>query len=478
MIPYFLHPSNKKKIYVLLDVCHMLKLVRNTLAEKEIILDKDGGKILWQYLVDLHKLQNDEGLRLGNKLKKAHIQWKQQKMKVNLAAQSLSSSVADAIEYCATILKFPQFQGSEATVKFLRMFDHLFDVLNSRNPLAKGYKSPLRVRNQHIWDPFLNEAFTYISGLKEPSGTPMTTSRRKTGFVGFLTAIKSTKEIFNEMVGKESAPLKYLLTYKLSQDHLELFFGAIRTAGGFNNNPTTQQFTAAYKRLLLRSHIDGENGNCEKRDPIEILSAVTNSFKINGKDVTMTNAALIRKYDLQERVPMQSDHDYCDLPNVVRISEYKEAVISYIAGFVAKAVAKKTPCHKCCHVLGSPDTTASSQFLLLKDCGNLYKPSQSVTTVCKETEKCFQRMLTATDGKLPITTSILSTINISSLFTELDDHMYDSTVDDNHIYALIKEIISCYCKVRLYHLGKETTSKISDKNIRKKLTKLVLFNHQ
>ena len=61
-------------------------------------------------------------------------------VKVNLAAQSLSSSVADAIEYCATILKLPQFQGSEATVKFLRMFDHLFDVLNSRNPrmLSKG----------------------------------------------------------------------------------------------------------------------------------------------------------------------------------------------------------------------------------------------------------------------------------------------------------------------------------------------------
>ena len=98
---------------------------------------------------------------------------------------------------------------------------------------------------------------------------------------------------------------------------------------------------------------------------------MTNSCKINGKDVTMTNAALIRKYDLQERVPMQSDHDYSDLPNVVRISVYKEAVISYISGFVAKAVTKKTPCHKCCHVLGSPDTTASSQFLLLKDCGNL-----------------------------------------------------------------------------------------------------------
>ena len=52
MIPYFPHPQNKdEKIWVLLDVCHMLKLVRNTLAEKGIILDKNNGKILWQYLV-------------------------------------------------------------------------------------------------------------------------------------------------------------------------------------------------------------------------------------------------------------------------------------------------------------------------------------------------------------------------------------------------------------------------------------------
>ena len=131
-------------------------------------------------------------------------------MKVNLAAQSLSSSVADAIEYCATTLKLPQFQGSQATVKFIRHFDHLFDVLNSRNPLAKGYKSPLRASNKHVWDPFFDEVYKYISGLKEPSGVLMTKSRRKTGFIGFLTAIKSTKEMFHELVGKVNAPLNYL----------------------------------------------------------------------------------------------------------------------------------------------------------------------------------------------------------------------------------------------------------------------------
>ena len=57
------------------------------------------------------KLQDKEGLRLGNKLKLAHIQWRQQKMKVNLAAQALSASLADAIEYCTEVLKLEQFQG-------------------------------------------------------------------------------------------------------------------------------------------------------------------------------------------------------------------------------------------------------------------------------------------------------------------------------------------------------------------------------
>ena len=134
-------------------------------------------------------------------------------------------------------------------------------------------------------------------------------TRRKTGFIRFLAAIKSTKEIFHNLVETKEAPLKYLLTYKLSQDHLELFFGAVRSAGGFNNNPTTQQFTAAYKHLLLRSHIEGGKGNCEKRDPIDILSVLGDSCKINNM-VTITNAALIRKYDLTERSPVQSEHEY------------------------------------------------------------------------------------------------------------------------------------------------------------------------
>ncbi len=63
---YFTHPLDKnKKIYVLLDVCHMLKLVRNTLGSFGTLVDKDGKKICWKYIVELQKLQDEEGLRLG-----------------------------------------------------------------------------------------------------------------------------------------------------------------------------------------------------------------------------------------------------------------------------------------------------------------------------------------------------------------------------------------------------------------------------
>ena len=85
--PYFPHlVQPEKKVHILFDVCHMLKLIRNTLGDGGIIVDGSGKKIFWKYIDDLHKLQDNEGLRLGNKLKTIHIKWRQQKMKVNLAA--------------------------------------------------------------------------------------------------------------------------------------------------------------------------------------------------------------------------------------------------------------------------------------------------------------------------------------------------------------------------------------------------------
>ncbi len=72
-----------------------------------------------------------------NKLHKAHINWKAAPMKVSYAIQVFSQIVPDAIETCTQDLNLEQFQGSEAIVDFIHVFDKLFDALNSHNPLGK-----------------------------------------------------------------------------------------------------------------------------------------------------------------------------------------------------------------------------------------------------------------------------------------------------------------------------------------------------
>ena len=126
----FVNPSiPSQNVYALLDVCHMLKLVRNCFATCELLKNRDGGIIKWLYIDQLQKLQHDEGLHLANKLRKAKLQWQSQKKKVNLATPTLSSSVADAMEFCSQDIKIAAFNNSQATCKFIRMFDHLFDIL-------------------------------------------------------------------------------------------------------------------------------------------------------------------------------------------------------------------------------------------------------------------------------------------------------------------------------------------------------------
>jgi hypothetical protein len=261
-------------------------------------------------------------------------------MKVNLAAQALSSSVADALEYCEGKLKLPQFQGCGPTVQCICVFDHIFDVLNSRNPL----------------------------------------------------------------------------TYKMSHDHLELFFSAVRACGGRNNNPTTRQFVAAYKQLLMRHNIEGGRGNCTPQDDTEILNSVQDQHEINSVPTGISDVAIARRYDLELRQPAADDHDYCDVSNAMELSEYKEAAISYIAGYVVKMVEKKIHCPQCLAVLTTSKESIPDLFVTWKTNGGLKLPSHGLIKICEETEKCVMRMLNVNGGGLPYGARLSSAIATTVLW--------------------------------------------------------------
>ena len=77
----------------------------------------------------------------------------------------------------------------------------------------------------------------------------------KTGFLGFITCMKSFKSLYKDLCDNVNSNMKFLLTYKFSQDHFQLFFSAIRSEGSHNNNPTAKQFKAAYVRFLAHHEI-------------------------------------------------------------------------------------------------------------------------------------------------------------------------------------------------------------------------------
>ena len=223
--------------------------------------------IHWKYIDALNDVQENLGLSMANKLAKKHLLWVKNKMKVKLAAQTLSASVATAIDFLREETKIPEFQGSAPTTKFIKVVDCAFDMLNSQSPFAKGLKAPVKLSNLQNWLEKCQETVDYFLSLKDSSGNFIRNNKRKTAIWGFVYSIYSLMSLSQELLTRDNNPLKYILTYKFSQDHLELLFSKIRLRGGHNNNPTVVQLKAALRSILLRNSIEpARTGNCTNFD--------------------------------------------------------------------------------------------------------------------------------------------------------------------------------------------------------------------
>lgn len=124
------------------DGCHNVKLARNALGDLKVIHSLQG-QVKWAYIVNLHQLQKHLTLKLANKISSAHVNWKANPMKVKLAAQTLSSSTATALEFLQN-WDVEDFKECDATIDFLRSF-------------AKGFKKAI----------YLNILITYRKGCKK-----------------------------------------------------------------------------------------------------------------------------------------------------------------------------------------------------------------------------------------------------------------------------------------------------------------------
>ena len=92
-------------------------------------------------------------------------------MNVKVAAQTLSSSAAGAIEYLMNS-GHPKFADAEGAIRFICIIDKLFDLLNSRNPFGKGFKKPLFLYDAARWKSTIDATISYLLSLTDKSGVP------------------------------------------------------------------------------------------------------------------------------------------------------------------------------------------------------------------------------------------------------------------------------------------------------------------
>lgn len=125
---FFSHSVTGEKVFVMMDVCHMLKLSRNMLQAYSPI-KSSTGQINWKHIVQLNDIQIKDGLHAANKLTDKHVHFDSQKMKVSLAAQTLSRSVTVALRTLRD-LGYPQFEHCEATAEFIEVVLYANMVMN------------------------------------------------------------------------------------------------------------------------------------------------------------------------------------------------------------------------------------------------------------------------------------------------------------------------------------------------------------
>lgn len=239
----------------------------------------------------------------------------------------------------------------------------------------------------------------------------------------------------------ETHYLSFILTYKLSQDHLETNFSIVRARRGGGKNPTVSQFKNAYVRILVQVELGGRRGaNCVPLDSTTVLHVSSRKarLKVNDPaiddDIMEDDETLIENHDFSEPLPP--------------LSVYVEDVVEYISGFASRRVAVETKCATCAFALFG--ITSTSCLLNSKNKGGLLAASDDVLHICLKTESELRR---SKANKKMFTTNLLRhQVNVRK---SLGAHVFDSlnqhalNCEPFHIEALIKLIIKKYLVVRV-----------------------------
>ena len=302
--------NENRRIHVIFDVPHLLKNVRNNLQKHNIEFGTSTAS--WNDIRRFYEIDSKQSIRLAPRLTSRHLNvTSTQKMRVRLAAQTLSHSVSVGMKMLITNQQLPV--SAKGTAEFAEKIDTIFALLNSRVRISDR---PARcaVTNQNDNLRRLDELKTWISSWKF-KGT-RSQSAIKCHW-GLLVSIASVNHLCTELLQEG---FTFICTSRFNQDCIENFFSVIRGKNGWHENPNCVQFASAFRNAVVLSSLDRKNSgkNCiDDGDFVLINHADMIHYELSNQDAccaTRLNADAAKSNDGSTHSSYstrQTDHDYC-----------------------------------------------------------------------------------------------------------------------------------------------------------------------
>lgn len=449
--PYFT-ASNGDRIYILLDACHMLKLVRNTFGDGMELRDGNKENIDWKYIKELVKFK-EKGLSLTHKLNQKHLQWERRKMKVSIASQTLSASTSNSM---GSLLeqRYDAFRDSAPTARFCQNFNDVFDIFNTKsNEHSNPLKNCLSKENKtQIYEKLdaISNYIPHLTLLDNGKRKKVIESNRRVGFLGFLINIKSLKLMFEQFVEGRNPILEKIPSFYLMQDTLEVFFGKNRAHCGFNDNPTVEQFVASYKKLIAYDNVFcSTRANCEPNSNEEPLS---NIIEISSRSTKSDESCLNIEPSSEEMD--QLNRILAQLAEAEEISNTSEGLSDISIAHIANMIEQKFKSAEiyCCSCITMFYENEKLQQILPHTQAQ-DNPCKSTFLICKNADKFLKSPLL--DG------TVKFNVLLYAIYRELDlDFLYantDFTDHEDHKLYFIRTIVNAYAHIKGTHIAKNIT---------------------
>lgn len=429
------------------DVPHLLKSTRNNFFSYIFVLP--DGQTNKRYLETMYNYDKTKEFKMAHKLTDSHIYPNNfQRMKVKLASQVMSHSVAVALSTCIDLKILPA--DAMTTVNFIKKINDLFDLLNASH--LNSFNAFMNTEKQRSFLSQMTNLFQNIKLIKSDG-------KDVTNQVKFLNGWRLTiNSVFGLWELLQAKGYNFLLTRNLNQDCLENFFGQVRNCCGNARNPTPIQFSRAFKKLFCLKYLDEvEGANC-----------------MQDLNVVLMNLTPDLINDCAQVLPIPTNNPLKVFTNDYRdIKSAEGNALVYVAGyFLKKSLAK----HNCDICIGF---------------NNSNLPEEQATIFCQQ--KAYATSDNAPFGHLmiPSTNIINFLIALENIFIENFNDLACKngvgselkkkfeTIDFNHPCPDFPHdyLLSLYTRVRLYFTLKFANQNIKSCRLQKQNPKLTILKH-